>query len=201
MFALSARAQTQPVTLDLSSPKAAAKSLVNAVEAGDGKAVRKIMLAEGPEQEKLADAFSDLIIAGHKLTEAARAKFGSAGDELGQGMITKDDIASIESAKVEEKGDRATLTIPGQSKPMSFQKKDGNWELVVMEFAGAAPEAIVKQRALLAAVTHALDEAADEITSGRYTNVNDAKAAVTAKLNNAMVKNFQPTTAPSSQPS
>ncbi|HTL30274.1 MAG TPA: hypothetical protein VL282_13670 [Tepidisphaeraceae bacterium] len=194
-------AASQPVTLDLSSPKSAAKSLVQAVEAGDGDALKKIMLSEGPDQEHLASAFSDVIVAGKKLSDAARVKFGAAGEAMGQGMITNEDIAKIDTAQVDEKGDKATLTIAGQAKPMNFQKKDDQWKLQVMDFAGAQPDSITKQRSLLGAVAHALNEAAEEISSGRYANVKDAEAAVTAKLNNVMVKNFQPTSAPTSKPS
>ncbi len=187
--------------VDLSTPKAAAKSLVQSVEAGDGDAIKKIMLAEGPEQEKLAAAFSDVIVSGKKLSDAARAKFGSAGEALGQGMITKDDVAKIDTAQVEQKDNTATLTISGQAKPLVFQKKETEWRLTVMDFAGALPDQIDKQRQLLAAVAHAMTEATDEITSGRYANATDAEAAIKQKLNNVMVKNFQPTTAPTSKPS
>src|SRR4051812_35378184 len=73
-------AQTQPTAFDLSTPKSAAKSLVQAVEDGNGESVRKVMAADGPDQEKLAAAFSDVIVSGKKLTDAARAKFGAAGE-------------------------------------------------------------------------------------------------------------------------
>jgi hypothetical protein len=196
-----AQPATQPAPFDLSTPKAAAKTFIQAVEAADGDAINKVMLAETPDQQKLATAFSDVIVAGKKLSEAARAKFGAAGAALGEGMITKDDIAKIENAQVEQKGDTATLTIPGQSKPLTFQKKGNEWRLQVMDFAGALPDQIDKQRVLLGAVAHALTEATDEISSGRYSNATDAEAAIKAKLNNVMVKNFQPTTAPTSKPS
>jgi hypothetical protein len=196
-----AQPATQPAGVDLSTPKSAAKSLVQSVEAGDGEAIQKIMLAEGADQEKLAAAFSDVIVSGKKLSDAARAKFGAAGEALGQAMITKDDNAKIDTAQVEQKDNTATLTISGQSKPLVFQKKDNDWRLTVMDFAGAAPDQIDKQRTLLAAVAHALKEATEEITSGRYANVTDAEAAIKQKLNNVMVKNFQPTTAPTSKPS
>jgi hypothetical protein len=187
--------------VDLSTPKSAAKSLVQSVEAGDGEAIRKIMLAQGPDQEKLAGAFSDVIVSGKKLSDAARAKFGAAGEALGQGMITKDDIAKIDTAQVEEKDNTATLTLSGQAKPLVFQKQENEWRLKVMDFAGAVPDQIDKQRVLLGAVAHALTEATEEITSGRYANAADAEAAIKQKLNNVMVKNFQPTTAPTSKPS
>ncbi len=191
----------QPAPFDLSTPKAAAKTFIQAVEAADSETLNKVMLAEGADQQKLAASFSDVIVAGKKLSEAARAKFGAAGAALGEGMITKDDIAKIDTAQVEEKDNTATLTIPGQSKPLTFQKKDNQWRLQVMDFAGALPDQIQKQQVLLGAVAHALKEATDEINSGRYSNANDAEAAIKSKLNNVMVKNFQPTTAATSKPS
>lgn len=187
--------------IDLSTPKSAAKSLVQSVEAGDADGLKKIMLADGPDQEQLAGAFSDVILAGKKLSDAARAKFGAAGEALGQAMITKEDIEKIDTAQVEEKAGTATLTISGQSKPLVFQKKDKDWRLLVMDFAGAAPDQIDKQKSLLNAFAHALTEATEEISSGRYASASDAEAAIKSKLNNVMVKNFQPTTAPTSKPS
>src|SRR5690349_8444694 len=74
-----AQPATQPAPFDLSTPKAAAKTFIQAVEAADGDAINKVMLAETPDQQKLATAFSDVIVAGKKLSDAARAKFGAAG--------------------------------------------------------------------------------------------------------------------------
>src|SRR5439155_10222100 len=86
---------------DLSSPKAALRSLYSAVEAADAGAIRQVLLAENPPQERLAAAFSDLIVAGRKLSDAARDKFGAAGDAIGRATITEEDAAKIDQATTE----------------------------------------------------------------------------------------------------
>src|SRR3954452_15492189 len=128
--------------VDLSSPKAAAKSLYHAVAAGDAAAVRRILLAENETQEQLAAAFADVMTAGKKLNDAARDKFGAAGDASGRPTITEEDAARIDRATVtptgKRGGDEVQLEVPGQVKPMVWRKSDdGQWRLLVPDFAGA----------------------------------------------------------------
>ena len=104
--------------------------------------VRAAFYAGDAAQRALADAMADFIVAGKTLGDAARAKYGAAGDPLGRGMLDPADLAKLDAATVKETGDAATLDVPGQARPMSFRRQDGAWRLVVTDFGGASPESI-----------------------------------------------------------
>src|SRR5438552_2727300 len=87
---------------DLSSPKAAARSLYQAVEAEDGEAILKIFYAKDDSERELARAFADLIVAGKKLAEAAKNKFNATGEAFGGAVISKEDLAKMDQAQVSE---------------------------------------------------------------------------------------------------
>src|SRR4051812_40923659 len=102
---------------NFASPKSAAKSLYHAIEAGDRDAVRAGLYAENEQQEKLAGAMADLIVAGKKLGDAARMKFGASGAEIGRGALDPAALSRLEEATVDQKGDVATITVPQQTRP------------------------------------------------------------------------------------
>src|SRR5437773_1631405 len=85
---------------DLSSPKAAAKTLFNAITAGDRDTVRASLYAANDQQAQLASAMADLIVNGKKLGDAAEARFGAAGDPIGRGMLDPADLAKLDQASV-----------------------------------------------------------------------------------------------------
>lgn len=181
---------------DLSSPRSAARSFIQAVQSGDGDAIRAIMLAEDEQQEKLAQAFTDLIVSGRKLGEAAGAKFGAAGVALGRGMIGAEDLDRINHAEITEENGVASLLLPGQTRPMKFRSIQGKWKLIVMDYAGAAPEQIPAQIELLRGIAGALSESAREIESGKFSTAPEAEEAIQQKLNAVMIHAVKPTTRP-----
>jgi hypothetical protein len=181
---------------DRSTPQGAAKAFYAAVDQADRAAIRAAMLTENEQQEKLADAFADVIVAGRKLAQAARAEFGEAGEALGQGMVDRGDIERIDDAAVKVQGDTATIEVVNSLMPLKLRRVEGVWKLVVMDYAGASPQNLPKQIVLLQNIASALDEAAEEIASDKYSTAADAEAAITAKLNNVMIKALEPTTAP-----
>src|SRR3954463_10460999 len=77
--------------VDLSSPKSAAKSFYEAVNNGDANALRDCLLIEGKDQEQLAAAFSDVILAGKRLADAAHEKFSGSSDKLAAGALPRED--------------------------------------------------------------------------------------------------------------
>src|SRR4051812_12335667 len=185
---------------DLSSPKAAAKSFYAAVEAGDAAAMRDMIGADDADHQKLAQAFADVIAAGKKLADVARDKYGAAGDPIGRGSITREDAAKIDSATVEENGDDATLTIPGQQTPIKLHRTSGAWKLDIRSFHGARAEELPAQITLVSNMAAALTEAADEINTGKYATATEAESAIQQKLNEVMIKAVKPATQPTSQP-
>jgi hypothetical protein len=179
---------------DLSSPKAAAKSLFNAISNGDRDAVAAGLHSDNEQQAKLANAMADLIVAGKKLGDASREKFGREGEPIGRGMLDPTDLTRIDSARVTENGDQATLTLETQPRPMSFRRRDGKWRLVVTDFGGAEPENIDKQIRLVRLMTEAIDKSTTEVAAGQLKTAPAALAAIQQRLNNVMLLFYRPTT-------
>ena len=179
---------------DLSSPKAAAKSLFNAVNANDRDAIRACFFAADARQSELAAAMADLIANGRRLGDAARERFGKAGDPIGRGMLDPSDLGKIDAAAVTETGDVATLFIPGQQRPMTFRKQDGKWRLSIADFGGAAPDNIDKQIKLVRLMADAMDTSAKELSAAQYKTVDEAILAIQQRLHAVMLTVAHPAT-------
>ena len=179
---------------DLSTPKSAAKSLFNAITTGDRDAVAASLYAADDEQAKLVSAMAEMIVAGKKLGDAARDRFGEAGDPIGRGMLDPADLTKIDQAQVEESGDSAVLQLPDQPRPMSFRRQDGKWKLVVTDFAGAQPRNIDQQTRLVQMMTEAIGTSADELSAGQYKTADEALAAIQQRLHAVMLTFYRPST-------
>lgn len=184
-------AQTVP---DSDSPREAARYLFTAIYSGDREGIASLLFAENDAQRELVGAMAGFIVAGKGLGDAAREKFGAAGDPIGRGMLDPGDLSKIDQATVKVTGDAATLDIPGQTRPMSFRRQDGSWRLVVTDFGGAAPENLARQIALIHLLTEAVDGAAAEIAAGKFKTADDAATAVQQRLSAAMLKSYRPAT-------
>ena len=82
-------ATTASAAVDLSSPKSTAKSFYDAMSNADSSAMRDCLAIDGADQQKLADAFLEVILSGKKLADAAHEKFGTTGEKLAAGAITR----------------------------------------------------------------------------------------------------------------
>src|SRR5262245_157259 len=91
-----AAATTRP-TLDLSSPRAAAKSLQLALAAGDVEMLGQLIYAGDEPHRHLADAYAAVIVAGQRLSDATRRQFSTSGDS-GAAEWTEEDLAAIDGA-------------------------------------------------------------------------------------------------------
>ena len=184
-----------PEQADRSTPKAAAVTLFKAITAGDRNTVAAGFFANGDEQRALASAMADMIVAGKKLGDAAKEKFGQAADPIGRGMLDPDDLSKLEDATVVETGgDAAVLTVPDQPRPMSFRKQGGEWKLVVTDFGGAAPANIAKQTRLVRAMADAITAAANDIAAGKYKSPDEATFAIQQSLHQVMLSFYRPST-------
>ena len=182
--------------LDRSTPKAAAVSLFNAITAGDRDAVADSFFAAGDDQRELATAMADVIVAGKKLGDAAKAEFGgAAADPIGRGMLDPADLEKLEDATVlNTAADAAVMTVPGQPRPMSFRKQGAQWKLVVTDFGGAAADNVAKQTRLIRAMANAIDAAAADIAAGKHKTTEEATFAIQQSLHQVMLRFYRPTT-------
>lgn len=183
------------VTVDRSTPKAAAVTLFRAITAGDRDVVAAGFYATGAEHRALARAMAEVIVAGKRLGDAAREQFGDAGDPIGRGMLDPADLAKLEDATVLETApDAAVMTVPGQPRPMSFRRQDGQWKLVVTDFAGAADENLTKQTRLVRAMADTIDTAAADVAAGKYKTPDQATFAIQQSLHQVMLSFYRPST-------
>jgi hypothetical protein len=188
--------------VDLSSPKAAARSLYQAVDRSDAQAIREVLHTETDQQRQLADAFAEFLVSSKRLAETAKAKYGAAADPFVQGAVAAEDIARIESAEVQEESPGvASIALPGMLKASRFRRgEDGKWRLIITDFAGAAPERIQSQIAMTRDLTGVFDEVSESIQAGRYPTADDAEAALQDRTNNVMMRALRAATRPATAP-
>ena len=187
---------------DLSSPKASAKSLYEAVDRADGQAIRAIFFTETDAQRQLADAYADMILATKRLADVAKSKYAgaaaAAADALTLGAMPAEDIKRIDAADVKHDApDRATLTLPLATRPMTFRKTERGWQLVISDFAGGAADRIDGQIEMTRQITAAVTDIADGIATDKYPTPHDAEQAIQQRMNEVMtraVRKHLPTT-------
>ena len=185
--------------VDLSSPKSTAKSFYEAMGNADSSAMRDCLLVDGDRQQKLADAFLEVILSGKKLSDAAHEKFGASGDKLAAGSITHEDATQIDQARETDSGDDATLVISNARRPLKFQKTSGGWKLVLLDYAGAKPETLDDQIKVLASLASAMNDTADDISAGRFPTPADAEAAIQQRFSEVMGNRYKPATQPATR--
>jgi len=186
---------------DLSSPKAAAASLYQAMQAQDEQAILKIFYAPQKADRDLAQAYADLIVAGKKLADAAKEKYGAANEAIGAGTIGVEGLAQLDRAEVKSTGDTATLTIPGQTKTVTFHRTGDRWQIVLSDFAGTAEGGTSRQVVLLKKVSEALSDTAAEIQAGKCPTAQAAEASIQGKLARVMIRAAtQASTRPATKP-
>src|SRR2546421_2294094 len=146
--------------VDLSSPKSAAKSFYESMNNADSNALRDCLLIDGADQDHLAGAFIDVILAGKRLADAAHDKFGASGDKIGAGALSREDADTIDKAEQTDAGEESTLKISERSRPMKFHKTPSGWKLVLLDFSGTKPELIPDQIKLLTSLSAAMNDTA-----------------------------------------
>jgi hypothetical protein len=191
--------------IDPTSPKGAMKSFYDAMEAGDANAVRALFFAANDAERALADAYTAQLTAAKALGEAAKNKYGATGDALSKGMPVRDEIARLNTAEVTIDGDNAALKFPGQPKPLHMVKSEGRWRLAIADFAGATPDNIAGQTAVVKEMAGVFTAVAADITADKFPTAADAQRALQQKLGGVLFNTLQkhpPTTAPaaSTQP-
>lgn len=177
--------------VDLSTPKAAARSLFLAVERGDEPALREMFFVADPDdatQRELVAAYAHLIIQGKRLSDAGSKKFPGAADALAQGIVSAEELKRVDEAKVEETGDTAKLTLDGRMREMRFRRTGNQWRLVVAETENATEKNLSEQIELVREFAGAIGETVDEIDAGKFATVQEAEVALQSKANAVMMR-------------
>jgi hypothetical protein len=111
-----------------------------------------------------------------KLGDAASAKYGEEGAQIGR-MFRTPDFSQLESSKVAVSGDDATLT-GKDSKVMKLKKEAGEWKVVL----SSMPDAAKINPKQVNAMATAASATADEIKDGKYPTYRDAMIALGRKM-------------------
>jgi hypothetical protein len=180
----------------LNSPKEAAQALYQAMQNADSEAVQKIFYMPTEADRQLGTALADLLVAGKKLAEAAKAQYGADGEAIGAGPVGMEQLTRLQQADEKINGDEATLTVPGQAKPVQFHHSDAGWQLELADFSGGTVDSQPHQIVLLQNVARALSDSAADINAGKYPTPQQAQSAIQTRLTRVMIRAAtQPTTA------
>jgi hypothetical protein len=184
---------------DLSTPKAAAMSFADALQAGDVAAAKTAAVGDAQNQD-LVSTLAEVAAQNAKLREAAKAKFGEeASKKIAKKMTSEELAKQLDEAEIKENGDTATITSkenPGN--PLTLKKVDGQWKVDML--SGAAGAQTAQQLPLIKAFGTLMSELATEINDGKYKTVDEAQSAMQTKMMTAMATMRRPTTAPTTVP-
>jgi hypothetical protein len=188
-----ATAPTSAVSSDLSTPVAAATTLITALHDGRFSAARDALNIPA-DQKPAVDAFLDAMAATFRLQQAASARFLSAADALFK-PPTPADLAArlkrIADGQLTVNGDTAALILApdtaasSASQPatqpvaqaLEFTKVDTSWKVDAPSFFNltAEPADTIANRAALARkIASVADSVAADIAAGKFFSAADA---------------------------
>ena len=186
--------------VDLSTPQAAAKSLYNAVQAQDGPAIKEILYGSTDVEKDLCASFADLLVAGKRLESAVKSRYGAGAGSISPGVMGKDELTKIEQGKTELDGDSAQLIPAGRARPLKFKRVNGQWKLIVADYAGGTAANLPRQLETIRSMDRVIDAAATDVADGKYQSAAEAEAAIQQKLYDVIITAVQknpPASAPS----
>jgi hypothetical protein len=159
-------------------PKDVALAFAKAMQAGDSKAIHDISVGT-PEQLKTIDALAEMMKAIGKFKTACDAKFG-ADNVLSKSMGQVPDLAAeVTKSEFKVDGDSVTVidkTNPDDKHPLKLKKADGKWKIDLASMGDDATKGAPP------GVTKVFMEVADEIAASKYKTVEEAAAAIGAKM-------------------
>jgi hypothetical protein len=190
-------------SVDTSTPRAAARSLTAAITRADADAVRQLIVVDNDPAQQLVGAYANFILAGKRLSESVRKRYPGTTDPFAAGGIAPEDAASIDAAAVSVDGDMATLKIQGRARPLKLRRIGGAWKVVISEEpATQTPRQRADQVGLVQGLADAMNSSSDDISAGKFRDVEDARNAVKERLGAVAARAIQsnpPTSRPTTQ--
>lgn len=177
---------------DTSNPKGAVSAFFKAMEKGDIPEA-KSMATGSQKQLAILETLVPLMSGFKQLENAAVKKWGEEGKKVlaegqGGGGTSFNMDEELKNAKVDEKGDMATITPGEQSKsagkdksPMKLKKIEGKWKI---DLASLPSEGLDDPNAtrILKAMGDIAKATAAEVDAGKYATAEDAKKAMGEKM-------------------
>src|SRR5690606_22777531 len=139
--------------------------------------VRRRLLVEGDESQRLADAMADVARAAGQVREAAAAKFGA--EEARKLDVDVVPPVVIATAVEHIDNDRATVKLQGQNgNGITFQKVDGTWkmslpELIAQQKQGRSIDQLINETR---SPVGRFEDLARRVNEGKFENVEQVMA-------------------------
>jgi hypothetical protein len=176
---------------DTDTPKGTAQAFFKALEAGDSDKAKA--LATGDEKQmKMLDLLVPLVGNFKKMEQSAVKKWGDEGKKILQGdgpgaNPTFDMEAELKDAKIEEKGDTATITPTKKAEgkdndPMKLKKVAGKWKIDMAAMPNSDGMDDPNAQKVLKGMGDIAKAMAGEIDQGKYKSVVEAKQAFQQKM-------------------
>ena len=202
------KATTAPA-IDQSSPTALLRSLFASHGDVDQDALRAVLHAANPIEQKLLDSVVQIELANSRLRGAEKEKFGKATTAPSPvaGPMPREAIEEIDTFVEKIEGDKATVCPPKDpSLAIALTRVDGKWKLPISSLLGKVDPATVET---LDASTHAqvaiIDAVTAEVKAGKLTTEEQVKQELVKRLAERLAAATRsaippPATAPVSQP-
>ena len=211
LTAMMAAAQTTAPTsaptataTDPSTPKGSLKSFALALDAGEKKGIRDLLLATNPQEEHLADATAQLAESAAALRRAAITAFGEEKSRpLGVASSgTKEALARIDTATEKIDGDTVTLReAQSDGPPLKLIKKDGKWLMPVAELTKDVEAADLERNiADMVWQSKQMSELASEVAAGKFAGATEARQALDRRIMERTLPPLKSATAPATKP-
>lgn len=159
------------------SPKGAVKQFFEAYAAGNGAALRGILQASDPIEQRFCDAMVRTSEAQRKVREAAAKQFSKDAAEA-LTILAPLPADVLASAQEKVKGDTATVTVSGSAQSIVLRRFNARWHLAVFGMMQQqAGQDVEKTVADMNELAGRLESVAGEIAAGKFRVVPEAKAA------------------------
>ncbi len=189
------------VPVDRSTVRGAVRALWEGIRSHDVSQVADSLEASGPAPQEFTAAVARFLVAGKALSDATSERYGQSGRPIGKTMLDFDHLdQAIGKLQITESGDTATAVGENQNK-MEFHRTDGQWRLVVSDFANGKPGNQPQQITLLNDLTAAIEDVAGQIRSGRFQTPQEAKRVIQDHLHAVMMDRYHASSMPATNPS
>ena len=199
---------TSAPAIDQSTPKALLRSLFASHGEVDQTALRSVLHASNPIEQKLLDSVVQIELANSRLRMAEKEKFGRAttAPSVTAGPMPREAIAEINSFVEKIEGDKATVCPPKDpTLAIALIRIDGKWKLPIGSLLGKVDPATIDT---LDVSTHAqvaiIDALTAEVKSGKLTSEEQVRQELIKRLAERLAaatrSAIPPATAPVSQP-
>ena len=205
---------TSSVAIDPGTPRGALKSLISAMEAGDGDKIKSLIATTNPSEDKMVAAMTSMSMAEKKFRDAASTAFGPNAKELTGDTAAQsaEGMSRIDSSKETIDGDKAVVdsgaggSPQAGTPPLTLMKSGGTWKIPITELSRGVDASTINQRLDdLTFMSTLMNDSATEMSKGTYKTPADAKTAITTKMRMAMMQRAaaatQATTMPAATPS